>query len=174
MRLSAYAALPRASRALRLPAGAPVAESAPAGYRPPYGNAALDAFAWHVVKYLDPRSTFRADVELDAGRRPLRCDFLVESPPAGNARRIAVQVGWAHSLRDHQRRRECDAALVAAGAVDALYRLGGPDLPAVMDDALFLIAAWERAAAPGRTYPTPSPRAAASTWPGWRRRPRRA
>lgn len=152
MRLSTHAA-PRSRRALRLPAGAPVAEKAPAGYRPPYGNAALDAFAWHAVKYLDPRATLRADGELHAGCRPVRCDFLIESAPAGKARRIAVQVGWARSLRDHQRRRACDAALVAAGAVDAIYRIGGPDLPGVMDDALFLIATWERAGGAGSHVP---------------------
>lgn len=126
-------------------------------YEPPYGSAVQDAFAWHAPKYLDERVQITDDATLEAaswpGRAVFTVDFLLTLETERGVRRVAVECGGTHTLRDHQRRLRRDAALVASGTVDALYRLRGSDLLDHMDDCLFLVAAWERAAGAGRHVP---------------------
>jgi hypothetical protein len=141
----------------RLTAPRPLVREAPAvqvvAYRPPYASPAHDAFAWHADKYLHPAARLAADAPLtatlDGLRRGFLADFLVEVRAPEGRRRVAVEIGGQRSLREQLSLRRRDAAVVASGAVDAVYRLAGTDVVASVDDALFLIAAWEASAGAG-------------------------
>lgn len=114
-------------------------------YEPPYEGALQDEFAWHVVKYLreDARLASEVDLEVETarGHALFKVDFILEA----GGRLVAVECGGERNLRDHQRRLRRDAALVASGAVGAVYRLRGSDLLDHMEDCLYLIATWEQA-----------------------------
>lgn len=141
------------------PALAPCRKAArpghPVNYKPPYGNATLDAFARHASKHLHPRARLTADVQLGArpnGRNSLgSATFLIElgHESGGVRRRIAIQIGNPTTLRDHREQRRQDAALVAARSVEVVYRIHAPKLVDSVEDALYLIAEWERIAGAG-------------------------
>jgi len=119
-------------------------------------NPVHEAFARHVTKHLCEGATLTAGAEIEVptwpGRQVFLVDFLIAvGGPRG--RRIAVECSGGKSLRDHAQRRRRDARLVATGAVDALYRLSGHDLGRSVEDALYLIASWERTAGAGRYVP---------------------
>jgi len=126
-----------------------LAESLLAGpqYEPPYEGALQDEFAWHLVKYLREDARLTSEVEVSVPGSLFVVDFVVEVPGPTGPRRVAFECGGARGLRDHQRQARRDAALVASGAVDAVYRLRGSDLLHHMADCLFLVAAWEEGAA---------------------------
>ena len=121
-------------------------------YEPPYDGAVQDEFAWHVVKYLREDAALESEAEFptnaSVGPAFFAVDFLITVENRGVPRRIAIEIGGGRSLRDHQRQLRRDAALIASGKVDALYRVRGSDLLDHMDDCLFVIAQWE-ASAPG-------------------------
>ena len=116
---------------------------------PPYAGAVHDEFAWHAAKYLADGAVLRSEVAVEPGDRLpgalFRFDFVIEAPAAaGEApRRIAVEVGGARSLRDHQRQLRRDATALAAGSADVVYRLRGTDLLDHMDDVLYLMSGWD-------------------------------
>ncbi len=115
-----------------------------------------DAFAWHAAKVIADEVELipSAEIEIESwpGREVYVVDFLViAGGPRG--RRIAVECAGSQSLRDHQRRRRRDARLVARGAVDAVYRINGSDPAGAINDALLIIAAWERLAGAARYAP---------------------
>jgi len=136
-----------------------LAHPAPAGpaYEPPYDGALQDEFAWHAVKHLHEDALLLPEATLEAetphGRALFSVDFVIEAEAAGLRRRIAVECGGTRSLRDHQRRLRRDAALVASGVVDAVYRLRGSDVLDHIDDCLYLLAEWEAAAGAGTHVP---------------------
>lgn len=123
-------------------------------YRPPYASPVHDAFAWHAAKHVRSEVTITADAPLAVGASGVggdtRADFLLESRGTHGVRRIAVELGGARSLREHMSQRRRDAKVVASGAADAVYRLAATDLAASIDDALYLIAAWEHSSGAGR------------------------
>lgn len=127
----------------------------PVNYKPPYGSPEQDAFARHTSKHLHPKVRLTADVRFGArpnGKHPLgSASFLIElgHERGGVRRRIAVQIGNPSSLREHREQRQHDAALVAARSVDAVYRIHAPNLIGCVEDALYLIAEWERIAGAG-------------------------
>lgn len=119
-------------------------------YEPPYEGAVQDEFAWHIVKYLREDAVLLSEVDLEVdmagGHALFKVDFVVEVSGPGGKRRVAFECGGERNLRDHQRRLRRDAALIASGAVDAVYRLRGSDLLDHMEDCLYLVAQWEKAA----------------------------
>lgn len=136
------------------PALAPCRKAARPGhavnYRPPYANPTLDAFARYAAKHLHPRTRMTADVKLGArpdGKNALgSATFLLQlgHERSGIRRRIAIQIGNPATLREHREQRRQDAALVAARSVDVVYRIHASNLEGSIEDALYLIAEWER------------------------------
>jgi hypothetical protein len=118
-----------------------------------YGSSTQDAFAWHVAKYITEKAIITPAAEIEAptfpGRAVFSVDFLIEV--AG--RRIAVECTGARSLKEHAQQRRRDARLVASGAVDTVYRIDDGGLTDLTNDALFLIASWEKRAGAGRYLP---------------------
>lgn len=118
---------------------------------PPYSGALQDEFAWHLVKYLPETARLQSDVEMEvptaAGPALYTVDFVVELPagsePGAPLRRVAFEFSDSRSLRDHDLRLRRDATLLAAGALDTVYRLRGSDLMAAMEDVLFLASVWD-------------------------------
>ena len=143
-----------------LPDGTPVsflpsdwARSVLAGpyVEPPYRGALQDELAWHLVKYLPETarllSEHEVEVQTATGPAVYTRDFVVELPsgpaPGAPLRRVAFELSDSRSLRDHDLRLRRDATLLAAGAVDAVFRLRGSDLMGAMEDVLFLASVWD-------------------------------
>lgn len=107
-------------------------------YDPPYDDPVHDAFAWHLVKYLQRGSGLRHHVagpsvtDLD-----LSIDFVVEY----EERRIGFMCGASPEGHEHDRR--CDALRMGRTAVDVLYRLRADDIEQHLHDALLLVAKWD-------------------------------
>lgn len=111
-------------------------------YAPPYERPIEDEFAWHLVKYLDPRAgvQYQARVETPAG--PFWVDFLVELPePQGTVRRIGFEISEPEADAEADALR--DGLLVGQGALDALYRFDSHDLLYRLHDALWCVRAWD-------------------------------
>ncbi|MEM6326012.1 MAG: hypothetical protein AAF791_02745 [Bacteroidota bacterium] len=122
---------------------------------PPYTGALHDEFAWHVVKYLSDDAVLRSEDIVEPGDRlpgaVFTFDFVLEVPvteasgDVSGMRRVAVEIGGARGLREHQRQLRRDASALACGAVDAIYRLRGSDLLDHMEDVLYLVRQWDPA-----------------------------
>ena len=129
------------------------AESVLAGpfVAPPYSGAVQDEFAWHLVKYLPETARLQSDVPVEvptaSGPALYTVDFVVEVPtasePGAPLRRVGFEFSDGRSLRDHDLRLRRDATLLAAGALDTVYRMRGSDLMAQIEDALFLASRWD-------------------------------
>ena len=123
-------------------------------YEAPYPGAVQDELAWHLVKYLREDARLRSEVEVEIpatapyGPALFTIDMVVEVPPSDDEegespRRVAFETATGRTLRDHDRRLRRDAALLAHGAVDTIYRLRGSDLMGRMDDVLYLASRWD-------------------------------
>ena len=124
---------------------------------PPYRGALQDEFAWHLVKHLPEAARLRSEVEVEVqtagGPALYTLDFVVELPtgpaPGAPLRRIGFELTESRTarsgdgLREHDLRLRRDATLLAAGALDTVYRLRGSDLLGSMEDVLFLASVWD-------------------------------
>lgn len=162
------APVPEPFRAMHrvLPDGTPVsflpsdwAQSVLAGpyVEPPYRGALEDELAWHLVKVLPETARLRSEHQVEiataTGPAVYTLDFVIElrpdNAPGARPRRIAIELSESRTvasgggLRDHDLRLRRDATLLAAGAVDTVYRLRGSDLMGAMDDVLFLASVWD-------------------------------
>lgn len=109
-------------------------------YDPPYATRLHDAFAWHLVKYLERGSGLRYRVNGPAfGTADLTVDFVVEHGPL----RVGFMCGT--SAAGVARDRLLDAARVRHAAIDVLYRFRANDVERHLHDALLLAARWDTA-----------------------------
>lgn len=107
-------------------------------YDPPYDDPVHDAFAWHLVKYLQRGSGLRHHVAGPSVKGlDLTIDFVVEY----EGRLIGFMCGASPEGDAHDRR--CDALRIGRAAVDVLYRLRADDIEQHLHDALLLIARWD-------------------------------
>lgn len=120
------------------PRTAPLLDEPSLFYDPPYDDPVHDAFAWHLVKYLQRGSGLRYQVtppstnDLD-----LAIDFVVEC----EGRRVGFMCGASAQGAGHDR---CyDALRMGRAAVDVLYRLRADDVEQHLHDALLLVAKWD-------------------------------
>lgn len=130
-------------------------------YDPPYDDPVHDAFAWHLVKYLQPGSGLRHHVEGPAVEGCAgRIDFVVEQ----NRWRVGFMCGVSEAGAAHD--RQWDALCIGQAAVDVLYRLRAGDIEQHLHDALLLVGKWDAALFSERgrinlnTLATPAARAA--------------
>ncbi len=109
-------------------------------YDPPYADPVHDTFAWHLVKYLQPGSGLRYQVEgPPAEPVDLGLDFVVER----GAWRVGFMCGASAEGVEHDRR--CDALRIGRATIDVLYRLRAEDIEERLHDALLLVAKWDAA-----------------------------
>jgi len=130
-------------------------------YDPPYDNPVHDAFAWHLVKYLQRGSGLRYHVAPPLVKGlDLAVDFVVEH----EGRRVGFMCGASPEGIVHDRR--CDALRIGRAVVDVLYRLRADDIEQHLHDALLLASKWdadlfsERGRINLNTLATPEARAA--------------
>ncbi len=107
-------------------------------YNPPYEHPLEDEFAWHLVKYLDPKSALGYQVKFDTPVANLWVDFVVEI----GARRIGFECSTFYEDENELALR--DALLVGSGALHTLYRLRGVDVMYRLHDVLYLISQIDR------------------------------
>jgi hypothetical protein len=104
----------------------------PASYcDPPYESPIEDAFAWHLIKHLDPAVQLTKQVTAPTICGSFRLDFLAQT----GTRRIGFECDGAEyhdELRDECR----DAMIVWSGHADVIYRLRGADLHHRMNEVL--------------------------------------
>lgn len=124
---------------------------------PPRPDTPQGVFVWHAAKVLHEDACLLTDVLLEAeaplGKALFAVDVVLEVERGGRRRRVAIECDGAGRLRDHARRTRRDAALVASGAVDAVYRLRGADVLDHVEDVLYLVAAWEASSGAGTAVP---------------------
>jgi hypothetical protein len=107
-------------------------------YDPPYDDPVDDAFAWHLVKYLQRGSGLRYQVDGPLWEdHNLTIDFVVEH----KGRRVGFMCGASPEGTEHDRRG--DALRIGCGRVDVLYRLRADDIEQHLHDALLLVARWD-------------------------------
>lgn len=110
----------------------------PPFYDPPYDSPLEDLFAWHIVKYLGSGVQFDKQVEAQTNCGTFRIDFVA----VAGSLRIGFECdgqefhGRFGSWRDEWR----DAAILALGSVQAIYRFRGKDLTYHMEDCLSVAA----------------------------------
>ncbi len=106
-------------------------------YDPPYDTLVHDAFAWHLVKYLQPGSGLQYHAHRAEWGLDLTVDFVVEQ----GGQRIGFMCGASPNGAAHDRR--CDALRMGRAAVDVLYRLRAEDIEQHLHDVLLLVAKWD-------------------------------
>lgn len=109
-------------------------------YDPPYESPIEDAFAWHLVKHLDPAVHLMKQVTAPTICGSFRLDFLAEA----GASRIGFECDGADyhdELRDECR----DAMILWSGHADVIYRLRGANLHRRMNEVLGTLADHEPA-----------------------------
>lgn len=107
-------------------------------YDPPYASAMHDTFAWHLVKYLQPGSGLRYQVEgPTVDGLDLAIDFVVEQPQ----RCVGFMCGPSPQGAVHDRR--ADALRIGKAMVDVLYRLPAEAVERHLHDVLLLVARWD-------------------------------
>lgn len=108
-------------------------------YAPPYDSPIEEAFAWHILKYLDESAAFIPQYEVVTICGRFRLDFVASV----GGRRVGFECDGAE-YHDEARDELRDALILFdAGAVDAIYRLRGTDLHWRMEDLLYLLMRYE-------------------------------
>ncbi|MDA8119685.1 MAG: hypothetical protein M0Z85_06445 [Gammaproteobacteria bacterium] len=108
-------------------------------YLPPYDSPLEDAFAYHAVKYLSEVACFRPqwDIQTICGRFVV--DFVIESQ---GGHRVGFECD-GKEFHDKARDEWRDAMILGSDALDAIYRLRGPDITYHMNDVLFIVSLCE-------------------------------
>lgn len=104
-------------------------------YDPPYESPIEDAFAWNLIKHLDPATYLVKQHPAPTICGSFRLDFVA----IAGSRRIAFECDGAEF---HDRLRdECrDAMILWSGHVDMVYRLKGADLHYRMNEVVGTLA----------------------------------